>query len=560
MKTRVFLRIFGTLLKLMGVLLLVPGAVAAFYREPTGVVAFFLTSIATLLAALACERLGVAEEMGTKEGLALVAFGWLGAAFFGALPYVFCGMGLVDALFESMSGFTTTGASILTESNAQGYWIINQTLADVSLASYLAQAADRSLTAAEGMLLNSTLLQSIHNATVGTPGLPIAGGGAIGLNATLGLAGRMALPEEPTYFGLLFWRSFSQWLGGMGIILLFIAILPKLGVAGRQLYKAEVPGPDKDALTPRIRQTAELLWWIYLLLSTAQVVLLVGAGMPLYDALCNMFAAMATGGFSPQAASIAAYKSALIDGIIVLFMFLAGANFALHYKTLYEDRTALIKDAEFRFYALIILLSTALIMIWGGLSGGILERFRYAIFQVVSVITTTGFVTADFDQWTPAARFVLILLMFVGACAGSTGGAIKVVRLLMVIKYGHRELLRALHPKIVSTVKLGSTPVRDDVLYPSIIFFALYILIFAVATLLLGAVSAGDPGMSMEALISAVATTLGNVGPGLGQVGPTLSFSEVHPAGKMLLFLCMWIGRLEIITPLVLLLPEFWKK
>ena len=242
--------------------------------------------------------------------------GWLGAAFFGALPYVFLGTSLIDGLFESMSAFTTTGSSILTESNAQGYWIINSTLANSSLAHQL-ELSIRSLTA------NSTLLQ-------------------------------ISSSPDKTYMGLLFWRSFAQWLGGMGIILLFVAILPRLGVAGRQLYRAEVPGPDKDALTPRIKQTARVLWVVYILMTVAEIVLLYLAKMPLFDSLCNTFASMATGGFSPQALSIAAYKSWIIDAIITLFMFLAGANFALHYKMLNSDRKALFKDAEFRFYSLIV--------------------------------------------------------------------------------------------------------------------------------------------------------------------------------------------------------------
>jgi trk system potassium uptake protein len=522
MKIRAFLRQFGSLLKLLGMLLLVPGVVATIYGESRGVIAFALTSLLALLAGIISERLGSDEQMGSKEGFALVAFGWLGAAFFGALPYIFLGIGVIDALFESMSAFTTTGASILTESNAQGYWIVNQTLADGSLAAALELSFSTLLT-------NSSLIAA-------TPGI------------------------DRTYFGLLFWRSFAQWLGGMGIILLFIAILPKLGVAGRQLYRAEVPGPDKDALTPRIRETAKALWWVYLILTVAEIVLLVLAKMPLYDSLCNTFASMATGGFSPQGLSIAAYNSAIVDAIIIVFMFLAGANFALHYRMLYTDRKALIKDTEFKFYAAIILSATAIIVLWGGIDGGLFYKIRLALFQVVSIITTTGFATADFDRWTSAAKFALFLLMFIGACAGSTGGAIKTVRLLLVLKYAYRDLFRALHPKAVMPVKLGGVPVKDEILQSSIIFFGLYLIIFAAASLLLAIVSVSDPEMNIETIISAVATTLGNIGPGFGKVGPLFSFAGIHPIGKMILFACMWIGRLEIVTALVVLVPEFWKR
>lgn len=520
MRIRVFLRLFGSLLKLLAVLLLIPGAIAAYYGETQGVIAFALTALLTLASGIILGRLSSDEAIGHKEGLALVALGWLGAAFFGALPYVFLGTSMVDGLFESMSGFTTTGSSILTEYNAQGYWIINRTLADQSLA----YALQNSLHTLSG---NSTLFQA---------------------------------SAEQTYYGLLFWRSFSQWLGGMGIILLFIAILPKLGVAGRQLYRAEVPGPDKDALTPRIKQTARILWWVYVLLTVAEVALLMAGGMYLFDALCNTFATMATGGFSPQGLSIAAYNSSYIDGIITLFMFLAGANFALHYRTLYSDRKSLIRDPEFKFYTLIILISTAVVMIWGGMGGDVLSKFRYAIFQVVSIMTTTGFATTDFDRWTAAAKFILLLLMFIGACAGSTGGAIKVVRVLLVLKSSYRELFNALHPKAVLAVKLAGTPVKDDILRASNVFVSLYIIIFAMASLMLGVISYGDPRMDIATIASAVATTLGNIGPGFYIVGPLYSFAEIHPLGKMLLFFCMWIGRLEIITALVLLVPEFWKR
>jgi trk system potassium uptake protein len=520
MKFRVFLRLFGSLLKLLAVLLLVPGAVAAYYGETRGVLAFALTSLLALATGIILGRLSSDDEMGHKEGFALVALGWLGVAFFGALPFVFLGLSMVDGLFESMSGFTTTGSSILTESNAEGYWIINSTLADRSLAAALEAKL-------HSYYSNSTLFQP---------------------------AGAQ------TYFGLLFWRSFSQWLGGMGIILLFIAILPRLGVAGRQLYRAEVPGPDKDAVTPRIRQTARVLWWVYVLLTVAEIVLLMVSGMSLYDSTCNTFGCMATGGFSPQAVSIMSFQSVWVEAIITLFMFLAGANFVLHYRTLYFDRTSLIRDPEFKFYTAIILVATATIVLWGGVEGDLHNKIRLALFQVISIMTTTGFATADFDKWTAAAKYVLFLLMFIGACAGSTGGAIKVVRVILILKSGFKELVQVLHPKAVLSVRLSGNIVKEEVLRPSNVFVALYLIIFAVATLLLTIISYNDPAMTIETTTSAVATTLGNVGPGFGKVGPMFSFEYIHPLGKMLLFFCMWIGRLEVITALVLLVPDFWKK
>jgi len=522
MRFRVFLGLFASLLKILAVLLLVPGGVAAYYSETEGVIAFAVTSLFTLATGIALARLSLKEEPSLKEGFALVSIGWLGAAFFGALPYVFLGTGFIDGLFESMSAFTTTGSSILTESNAQGYWIINQTLSEASLAHHL-DLWIRSISE------SSTLLQ-------------------------------ISSQSRESYMGLLFWRSFAQWLGGMGIILLFVAILPRLGVAGRQLYRAEVPGPDKDALTPRIKQTAQLLWAVYILMTAAEIVLLCLAGMPIFDSFCNTFASMATGGFSPQALSIAAYKNWILDAIMALFMFLAGANFALHYRVLNSDRRALFKDPEFRFYSLIVLAATSIIVVFGGLDGDILHKIRLAGFQVVSIMTTSGFVTTDFDQWTAAGKYMLLLLMIIGACAGSTGGAIKVVRILLVLKSAYRELRHVLHPKAVIPLRLGGLSVKDEVLRPSNIFVAMYIIIFFMASLLLAAISYDDPRMSIETILSAVATNLGNVGPGFGMVGPMFSFAEIHPAAKMLLFFCMWIGRLEVVTALVLLVPEFWKK
>jgi trk system potassium uptake protein TrkH len=289
-------------------------------------------------------------------------------------------------------------------------------------------------------------------------------------------------------------------------------------------------------------------------------VLLSLAGMPLYDSFCNTFATLATGGLSPQGLSIAAYRSGIVDAIITLFMFLAGANFALYYQALYSDRKSLFRDPEFRLYALIVLAATSIIVLWGGLEGDLFRKIQLAGFQVVSVMTTTGFATADFDQWTAAAKFALLLLMIIGACAGSTGGAIKVVRLLLVMKSGYRELFQALHPKAIITVKLRSLPVKDEILRSSNIFVAMYLIIFATAALLLAIISYGDPSMNIETILSAVATALGNVGPGFGKVGPMFSFAEIHPLGKMLLFFCMWIGRLEVVSVLVLFMPEFWKK
>lgn len=542
MKIRAFLNIFGTLLRILGLLMLIPCVVAATYGEISSIIAFAIPAFFTWLLGIALEQFGDYEVLGNREGFALVAFGWLGAAILGSLPYIFLGLNPVDALFESMSGFTTTGATILTESGSQGYWLLNSTAADQSLASNISGMLS-------GIILgNATIASNISlesNITSFTFFNKLA----------------MMAAEEETYYALLFWRSFTQWIGGMGIILLFIAILPKLGVAGRQLFKAEVPGPTEDLIRPRIRETAKVLWKVYLVLTGIEIVLLVLAGMPLYDSICNTFSTMACGGFSPMAKSISAYNKPIVEYIIILFMFLAGANFALHYRMMYADKKSLVVDPEFRFYSLIIVISVFTILLFGNFGMLSEDGLRAVAFQVVSIITTTGFTTANYDLWPTAAKLVLFILVFIGGCAGSTAGGMKVVRVLLVLKLTHRELIQSLHPKAVMPIILGENPVKEDISRSILTFIALYLLIFSFASVTLasfGALSGSDG--DIVGTTSAVAVTLGNVGPGFGDVGPTKDFSGICPLGKLVLVGCMWVGRLEILTVLVLLLPDFWKR
>ena len=617
MRVRVFLRVFGTLLKLLGGLMLVPAGVSLLYGEIEGVIAFLLPALFTFTIGLLMAILGEEEVLTNKEGFALVAFGWLGAAATGALPFVLLGLSPMDALFESMSGFTTTGASILSESGADGLFLINATAASSSLAVALVQIASNQsfMPSAVGP---STFLASNASALNDTI-LNAAFAGGLSGNAT-NLTSNLI---EPTYRGLLFWRCFTNWIGGMGIIVLFIAILPNLGVAGRQLFNAEVPGPTEDLIRPRIKQTAKILWGVYMVLTAAEFLLLMLAKMPAYDAICTTFSTVATGGFSPRAESIAyysgpGYNGQLIEVVVILFMFVCGANFALHYRTMYVSRKSLIKDPEFKFYSLIVLASILVITLIGGIDESLppegldLEgfdlaslRLRTAAFQTVSIITTTGFATADYDLWSSPARLILFLLMLSGACAGSTAGAMKVVRILLALQCCRRELFRTLHPKAVMAVKLKGAPVREDVLRSILIFMAIYILIFAIGSALFAAVCTlaeeetgtedriyfvsgagvglevvggisrgwagaegpedgicfgrGGGGIDMISACSAVATCLGNVGPGLHRFGPTDNFSEVPGIGKLILILCMWMGRLEVLTVLVLLIPDFWK-
>jgi trk/ktr system potassium uptake protein len=362
---------------------------------------------------------------------------------------------------------------------------------------------------------------------------------------------------EQNSYGILFWRSLTQWLGGMGIILLSMAFLPFLGVGGMQLYKAEVPGPTADKLTPRISHTARVLWQVYVLISAAQVLVLLLGGMNLFDSVCHTFTTMATGGFSPKNTSVEYYRSPFIEYAIVFFMFVAGANFSLHYQFLKGNFRALWQDPEFRFYTGVVLVSTLLITVnlLPGLSGDLLKSFRLALFQVVSIQTTTGYTTADFEKWPAFSQYLLLSLMFIGGCAGSTGGAIKCVRIYVLIKQGAKELYRLVHPHAVAPVKLGGRTVSQDTLNGIMSLFFLYIGIFLICSLALSLL-----GADFLTSISAVATTLGNVGPGLGQVGPTEHFAHFPAASKWILTACMLFGRLEVYTLLVLFFPEFWRK
>ncbi len=420
------------------------------------------------------------RELSHREGFAMVALAWLSATFFGSLPYLLTGSlnNFTDAWFETASGFTTTGSTILTD-------------------------------------------------------------------------------IEKNSHAILFWRSLTQWMGGMGIIVLSLAVLPFLGIGGMQLYKAEVPGPTADKLRPRLSQTARILWEVYVLLSGVELLLLFLGGMNLYDALCHTFSTMATGGFSPKNASIEFYRNPFIEYVITFFMFMAGVNFSLHYRTLKGNLKYLWQDEEFCFYISLTLVSTLIItfIIWENIPESFEKAFRLSIFQVVSILTTTGFCTADFEKWPISAQLLLLFLMFIGGCAGSTGGAIKCIRIYILLKQGFKELRQIIHPHAIIPVKLGGKVVSPDTLSGIWALFFLYLIIFVIASLSLALL-----GVDFLTSISAVAANLGNVGPGLGAVGPTDNYAHLPAAAKWILSICMLLGRLEIYTLLVLFAPEFWRK
>ena len=419
-------------------------------------------------------------ELKLRDGFAVVVFGWTAMAAFGALPFVLSGAipSYTDAFFETMSGFTTTGATILGDIEAMPH-------------------------------------------------------------------------------GLLFWRSMTHWLGGMGIVVLSLAILPLLGVGGMQLFKAEVPGPVKDRLSPRIAETAKILWGVYVLLSAVETLLLLLGGMSLFDALCHTFGTMATGGFSTKNSSIAHFQSLYIETIIFIFMFLAGTNFSLHYRFMTGKWDTYRLNREFRFYLKLtlttILITTFIVYLTKHVPMG--QAVRVAAFQVVSIMTTTGFITDDFELWGAGGQLIMLFLMFIGGCAGSTGGAIKIMRIMIVLKHGVTEIKRLLHPNALIPVRLGGRVVPPEVVTNILAFFIIYILIFVIGSIVMALL-----GLDTVTALSSVAATLGNIGPGLGAVGPIDHYAHVPAPGKWLLSFFMLLGRLELYTVMILFVPDFWKK
>jgi trk system potassium uptake protein TrkH len=358
--------------------------------------------------------------------------------------------------------------------------------------------------------------------------------------------------------GVLFWRALSHWLGGMGIVLLAVAILPLLGVGGMQLFRAEVPGPVAERLTPRIRETAKRLWGVYLLLTVLEVAALMIAGMGPFDSICHSFATMATGGFSNHNSSVGGYASPAVEWIIIVFMFLAGTNFSLHYLALSGRWRAYRQDEEFRFYASIVLVGTFMLVLvlasiqfyprWH-------DTVRHALFQIVSILTTTGFGTSDYLLWPPLAHAVLLVLMTVGGCAGSTGGGIKVMRVFILLRHAKMELKKMLHPRAVFTLWFNNRALSPALLTNVLGFFLLYMVVYISGVLIL---TMG--GRDIVTSVGATAATLGNIGPGIGLVGPSSNYSFMAGWEKWLLVMFMLIGRLEIFTVLVLFLPGAWRR
>jgi len=420
-------------------------------------------------------------KLSRREAILFVAAGWILASLFGSLPYVLTETftSYADACFESISGFTTTGATVLTSIETQ--------------------------------------MESI-----------------------------------------LLWRSITQWLGGMGIITLFVALFPMLGIGAAHLVEAEMPGPDAGRLTPRIRDTAKAVWLLYVGFTAVEFIMLLIAGLTPFHALTVSFSTMPTGGFTGTDLSIAAFNSPFVEGIIIFFMVIAGINFGLFYFLIWKHQPGqLFRNPEMRVYGGLIVIATLLIafnLLTADLGLSISEAFRQSTFQVVSIMTTTGFVTANFDLWPTFARAALLMLMIVGASAGSTGGALKVVRFVVLIKYTYNQIIRAFNPRAVIPLRLGKTILSDRIVSRVIGTAILYFLTLAGAFLAMSAV-----GLDHETALSSVISCVGNVGPGLALIGPEANYQFIPVIGKVILMVCMLIGRLELFTMLMLLTPSFWR-
>jgi len=357
--------------------------------------------------------------------------------------------------------------------------------------------------------------------------------------------------------GLLFWRSFTHWLGGMGFVALYIAIFPLMGVGAMQLFRAEAPGLEMDRLRPRIKSTARILWLIYLGMSVILTILLMTGGMGWFDAVCQMFAAIGTGGFSTKNTSIAWFHSAYIDWVIIIFMWIAATNFSLWWAVLMGKPRQLWRNPEWRFFSLVLLVSSVIVSTLVYFQGDISlhDAIRSGTFEIVSMGSTTGFAIADYEKWAPLAQFIIFMLLFMGGSAGSTAGAMKAIRVYLFAKQALRGLFTTVHPQSVAPVRLSGRAVSPEVMRGISTFIGLYLLTFVVAT---AGVSLTD--VEFSTATSAVATTMGGIGPGLGDVGPYDNYMWMHPAAKLILTFCMVAGRLELFTLMLIFVPAYWRR
>jgi trk system potassium uptake protein TrkH len=503
---RTSLSLVGTILKYLGLAPLFSAAVALYYGE--SLLPFLITTVAMVAAGSALERLEPDPDLGNREAMLFVSLSWLAIPVFGTIPYLVAGQGTVadpvNALFESMSGFTTTGSTVLGEISFER-----------------------------------------HSRSV------------------------------------LMWRQFTQWLGGMGILVLMVAILPELSVGGAQIIRQEAPGISIEKLTPRIRETASALWKIYFGFTVVAVgayygLYLTGVApeMDFYNAVAHALTTMPTGGFSPEARSIEAFAP-VVQWAVMPFMVIAGTNFALFWYVLRGKPRRLTRNSEFRSYLLAMGVVGALLSVLlftgfgleelptnvGPLSGDLENSLRQALFQTVAIVTTTGYASMDFNTWDQSAQVVLLLAMFLGGSAGSAAGSIKIIRWYVVGETMSRELFTSVHPEAVRPVRISEGAIDEDTIQSIFVFVLIFVSIFAVSTVVVF-VDGFRQELDLSAIeaMSVAIATLGNIGPGFGEVGPMDSFGRFSDAGKLYMVFLMWIGRLEILTVLVVLTPSYWRR
>ncbi|MDD4342956.1 MAG: TrkH family potassium uptake protein [Eubacteriales bacterium] len=485
MNKKVVFHIVGMNLTIIGLSMLIP-AIWSFYYGTKDIyallVSFLVTSGFGLLLFFYFKPGRKENEIHYKEGFAVVTFTWLLASLFGTLPFMLSGdiLNFADAIFESTSGFTTTGSTILEDIEAL----------------------------------------------------------------------------QP---GIMFWRSQTHWLGGMGILVLFIAILSITGSGGLQVYKAESTSLIDNKLRPKLSETAKILWFTYVMLTAFLVMLLLAGGMSFFDSLCHAFSTIATGGFSTKNLSIGFYDSSYIQWILTLFMFLSGINFALYYPV-YKNKSfkSFYKNAEFKLYSLIVFLSIAFTffaLYRAFPENGFFDNILDSAFHVVSVITSTGFATTDYNLWPEVTKVLLFTIMFIGGCTGSTVGSIKVGRYLILFKQTSQEIKKILHPKAVTKTKIGDKVIEDKMILNILQFFFIFIFIFIISAIIIS-----FQKIDFVTALTAAGASLTNVGPGLGMVGPMETYSHFNSFNKVYLSFLMLLGRLELYTVLVLLNPVFWKK
>lgn len=478
MDSGLVLKTIGHLLIVEAVFMIAPLGISIYYGESDFKAFFIAILITAFVGTILSFSRARKEAVRYKEGFMIVGLGWLLISIFGAIPFLLAGTfdNFIDAFFETVSGFTTTGASVLKDIESQPH-------------------------------------------------------------------------------GILFWRSLTHWLGGMGVLVFTLSLLPAVGMSSLNILKAESTGPTPGKLVPKIAETARILYIIYILLTGLEIIFLKIGGMPLFDAVTHTFATVGTGGFSTKNKSIAAYNMPSIEWVIMIFTFLAGVNFSLYYDVLMGKFKSLFKDREFQFYCTVIGIAIILITInitdsWGN----ILLSFRQAAFQVVTIISSTGFATLDYSIWPAFSKMILFILMFFGGCAGSTSGGIKILRVMIVFKYIKREFYKLIHPNSVISIRIGGQTIPENVVQNVIAFVLLYFLIFAGLSLILL-----TQDMDLISSTSAVVASLSNIGPGFGSVGPAMNYAGLTIFTKILLSFTMILGRLEIYTVLILITPIFWK-